>query len=114
MLFGDEDTAQAILECKYAKEQKELGRSAKPFIPFWDDISTNTVLQGTVAKFTQNPNLRKLLIDTGDYLIGEASPYDHRWGIGLGIKDEGAFDPSKWKGLNLLGEALMKARSILR
>ena len=47
-------------------------------------------------------------------LIVEASPMDQVWGIGLRATDARARDPRQWRGLNLLGFALMEARSILR
>ena len=36
------------------------------------------------------------------------------WGIGMRASHKDARDPSKWKGLNLLGKALMKVRSKLQ
>jgi predicted NAD-dependent protein-ADP-ribosyltransferase YbiA (DUF1768 family) len=35
------------------------------------------------------------------------------WGIGLAAQDERAADPARWRGLNLLGFALMEARDEL-
>ena len=43
----------------------------------------------------------------------EASPLDRIWGIGLAGDDERAQDPARWRGLNLLGFALMEARARL-
>jgi len=43
----------------------------------------------------------------------EASPLDLVWGIGLAAADERAQDPQRWRGLNLLGFALMEARERL-
>jgi ribA/ribD-fused uncharacterized protein len=43
----------------------------------------------------------------------EASPLDRIWGIGLAADDERAADPATWRGLNLLGEALMEVRDRL-
>jgi ribA/ribD-fused uncharacterized protein len=47
-------------------------------------------------------------------VLVEASPLDRIWGIGLSASDPRAADPEQWLGLNLLGQALMEARSILR
>jgi predicted NAD-dependent protein-ADP-ribosyltransferase YbiA (DUF1768 family) len=44
----------------------------------------------------------------------EASPVDRIWGIGLAADHEHAAQPSNWRGLNLLGFALMRARAMLR
>lgn len=38
---------------------------------------------------------------------------DKIWGIGLSMDDPDRFDPSKWKGQNLLGYALMMVRDKL-
>ena len=48
---------------------------------------------------------------TGDTTIGEASPSDSTWGIGLSLKDPTAKDPTKWTGKNLLGKILMSVRN---
>jgi ribA/ribD-fused uncharacterized protein len=43
----------------------------------------------------------------------EASPVDPVWGIGLSQENEHCQNPLKWKGLNLLGFALMEVRDTL-
>lgn len=53
------------------------------------------------------------LAATGDRLLVEASPVDAVWGIGLAAADPGAHDPDRWRGLNLLGFALMDVRARL-
>jgi hypothetical protein len=42
-----------------------------------------------------------------------SSPHDRIWGIDLSTDDERATHPDQWRGLNLLGFALMSARSRL-
>ena len=68
------------------------------------------VVRANRAKFAQNPELNAFLKDTGSRIIVEASPVDSIWGIGLTKDDEQANDPNRWKGLNLLGFALMQVR----
>ena len=43
----------------------------------------------------------------------EASPVDRIWGIGLAKDADAAHDPLRWRGLNLLGFALMAVREQL-
>jgi predicted NAD-dependent protein-ADP-ribosyltransferase YbiA (DUF1768 family) len=46
-------------------------------------------------------------------VLVEASPVDRVWGIGLAADDPRAERPTEWQGLNLLGFALMRARTML-
>jgi ribA/ribD-fused uncharacterized protein len=46
-------------------------------------------------------------------VLVEASPVDPVWGIGLSRDDPAAAEPSRWRGLNLLGFALMRVRDEL-
>ena len=66
------------------------------------------------ATFSQNEPLLDYLLGTGSRVLVEASPVDRIWGIGLAADHEHAHTPSRWRGLNLLGFALMRARAILR
>jgi ribA/ribD-fused uncharacterized protein len=61
-----------------------------------------------VAEFGRNAEL-----GTGEQVLVEASPRDRIWGIGLAADDPRAADPATWRGLNLLGFALMQARAEL-
>lgn len=56
---------------------------------------------------------KKLLLSTGDKIIVEANEYDRIWGIGLHWSDDKCLDEKNWKGMNLLGKALMEVRGRL-
>lgn len=72
------------------------------------------VVEGSVHKFGQDPALRTYLLGTGERVLVEASPVDRIWGIGLAKDDPRSANPASWRGLNLLGFALMEARTRLR
>lgn len=50
------------------------------------------------------------LLDTGDRVIVEGSPYDPIWGVKLAWDSNEILDERNWKGSNLLGKALMEVR----
>ncbi|KAI1787103.1 hypothetical protein LXA43DRAFT_738044 [Ganoderma leucocontextum] len=102
------------------KEVKALGRKVKNFDDeTWVRERGRIVLEGSLHKFRQNPQLRRELFGTGERELVEASPLDRIWGIGLGEKKaretcgSDAQGGKGW-GLNLLGKALVEARAILR
>lgn len=115
ILFEDEEVANAIMRTNNPKEQKELGRKVRGFnVETWVEHCREYVYEANVAKFSQNPDMFKQLMDTDDRELVEASPKDKVWGIGLHYSDEDALDKSKWQGTNWLGEALMRVRTKLR
>lgn len=114
LLFGDENTREAILQSKSPKRQKALGREVRGFKEAkWKKWREQIVFQGNYCKFSQNERFKQVLLGTGDNIIAEAADYDPVWGIGMKASDPNAQDQSKW-GLNLLGKALMEVRRQLR
>jgi ribA/ribD-fused uncharacterized protein len=113
-LFGDLDTVPRILEARTPGEAKNLGRLVRGFDESaWVARRFDLVVEGNVAKFGQDAALRGFLLATARRVLVEASPRDRIWGIGLGAGNERATDPGQWRGLNLLGFALMEAREQL-
>ena len=113
-LMGDEITRGRILKETHPKQVKALGRAVQGFDEArWVAHRFDLVTAGNIAKFTDEPR-RSYLLGTGDDVLVEASPLDPIWGIGLAPDDARAHDPAAWRGLNLLGFALMKARAVLR
>ena len=93
---------------------KALGRKVRGFVDEqWRAARMEIVVRGNSAKFSQHAGLRDHLLKTGDAILVEAAPRDRIWGIGLGAKNEKASNPAQWRGLNLLGFALMEVRSLL-
>lgn len=90
---------------------KALGRQVRGFdAKVWDEVKFSVVLNASYLKFSQNASLRDFLLQTGSKILVEASPVDKIWGIGMSASDENAQNPVKWRGQNLLGFALMRAR----
>lgn len=115
MMFNDTLVAQEVLKTTVPRDQKALGRKVSNFDnKVWEEQRFDILYEGCLAKFEQNEKLKELLLSTDDLHLVEASPYDEIWGIGLGEDHQDATNPEKWRGLNLLGEVLMKVRSTLR
>ncbi|MBX7242143.1 MAG: NADAR family protein [Bacteroidia bacterium] len=114
-MFCDDETAEQILQTEKPSVQKQLGRLVKGFDEAeWVYNRERIVYEGSFHKFTQNPKLQSILLETGDKLLAEASPLDNIWGIGMSEDNPEVRNPEKWTGLNLLGKALMKLRQTLR
>lgn len=103
-----------ILAARTPAEAKKLGRLVRGFDEErWAAERFELVVAGSVAKFGQDKALRDYLLGTGKRVLVEASPLDRVWGIGRAAHELGAEDPQRWRGLNLLGFALMAAREQL-
>ena len=114
-LFDDIDSMDKILKCVNPRKQKQLGREVKNFnADLWDEHKYSIVLNGNLAKFTQNRKLNTVLMKTNDKTIVEASPYDVVWGIGYAEDHPNATQPDKWRGQNLLGKVLEDVRKRIK
>lgn len=115
LLFKDFSTAGKILEAKHPGKAKELGRNVVGFVDeTWLQHRFDIVVNANMAKFSQNEELEAFLLSTGERVLVEASPVDKIWGIGLAQDHPDCQNPNKWRGLNLLGFALMEVRERLR
>ena len=113
-LFADDEIAHKILAADHPKQHKALGRKVKNFDDaIWKAQRLAIVKAGSTAKFTQNADLRALLLATAGTTLVEASPYDRIWGIGLAASNPLAQDPNTWRGQNLLGKILTELRDEL-
>lgn len=100
-----------IIHAPHPKDAKALGRCVANFDSnVWDQCSFDIVTRGSVAKFSQNENLKEYLLSVEESIFVEAAPTDKVWGIGLNRMDRDAKNPVKWKGENKLGFALTVAR----
>jgi ribA/ribD-fused uncharacterized protein len=120
--FGDNETLAAILAESDPSKAKALGRLVRGWSDdVWKQVRFQHVCRGSFEKFRQNPDLLWQLVETGDREIVEASPYDKIWGVGLSEDEalkfwktgQNTIPQPAWPGLNLLGKALMAARTML-
>ena len=117
IVFGDEVIAKQILEDGDPKKVKALGRKVQNYDEqMWNDKRFQIMLRANVAKFSQNEDLKQLLLSLEYEGRGfvEASPYDKVWGVRMYESNPDIDDETKWKGLNLLGKVLDETRRIIK
>ena len=112
--FNDEAGLAAVMQAKTAAQAKAAGRSVQGYVDEqWATVRYDIVVTGNLAKFSQHDDLRVFLHSTRDRILVEASPMDRVWGIGLAGDKPRATTPSRRRGQNLLGFALMEVREQL-
>ncbi|WP_444905475.1 NADAR family protein [Microbulbifer sp. SSSA008] len=113
-LFGDDSACKKVLLAGTPGEAKAIGRGVRGFQQeIWNEKRFEIVVNANFAKFSQNSELKQFLLNTEDRVLVEASPVDRIWGIGLAQDNSSSENPNDWKGLNLLGFALMEVRARL-
>lgn len=81
-----------------------MGRDRKlPLRRDWESVKENIMRRALYAKFTQHPDLKRLLLSTGDAKLVEHTERDSYWG-----------DGGDGSGKNRLGHLLMELREKLR
>ena len=113
-LMFDKSMVKPILATTDPRAIKRLGRKVRNFDEKkWNKVRYDIMVDILLAKFSTEP-LKAQLLSTGDELMVEASPNDKIWGAGLAIGDARLNYPNYYPGQNLLGKALMEARTRLR
>ncbi len=114
-LMGDAEMALAMMFESDPKKLKAMGREVQNYQnDVWVKNRLAVMVYGCYLKFSQNEVRKTTLLATGERIIVEASPDDRIWGIGLEESDPRCLDKAQWEGFNLLGEALMIVRALLR
>lgn len=81
-----------------------MGRSRqRPLRKDWEVAKDQIMLEALRAKFSQNEELKKILLNTGDAVLVEHTRNDKYWG-----------DGGDGSGQNMLGKLLMEVREELR
>jgi N-glycosidase YbiA len=102
--FPHWDHIKALREMLSPMQVAKAGRSrARPLRPDWEAVKDDIMRVAVLAKFEQNPEIAKILLETGDEELTENTTKDHHWGTG-----------STGTGLNMLGKILMETREKLR
>lgn len=75
----------------------------------WEVVKEQIMYEICKAKFEQNPDLKKKLLDTGDELLEEGNTWhDNEWGVCKCIECQDI------RGKNKLGKILMRVRTEIR
>lgn len=88
---------------------KSLGRKVK-LRSDWEDVKYDFMIKVLYCKFSQHPELKKILLDTENDYIEENTTewHDNIWGNCRCVKCQEII------GQNLLGKALMYVREVLK
>ena len=82
----------------------------------WSENLLKVAFEIVYQKFSKVPGFDKIILDTGNSIIVEATKKDNKWGVGISKKDIKVSQPWEWPdhGLNILGWALMSARETIK
>lgn len=115
--FGDEEMYNAILNSETPKEAKKYGRLVKNFdANKWTEVCFDKMYEACYAKFSQNSELKELLLSSDFEGKGfvEGSPYDAIWGVKMVWRNPDIDNEENWQCQNLLGKVLNKVREDLK
>jgi len=113
--FDDKETLEKMMKSPTTKAVKALGKKVRNFEDTkWNEACLKHLSKGLRAKFTKFPELRKLLLETNDKVLGYADPRNIILGIGCAQGTPKSLTSSKWRGNNEMGKALMELRKVLK
>ena len=99
MLFDTREVAKEFLVMREPKDMKRRAKRLKRYDDHvWKASAKDILREALTAKFNQNELLKSELLSTKDTTIGEASPSDVLFGIGLSLFNPNATSPTGWRG----------------
>jgi ribA/ribD-fused uncharacterized protein len=102
--FADPGLQKSIRQAEQPIIAKSLADANKAAIRSdWDTIKDAVMYRAVRRKFELHPELKAMLLATGDEDLAEANPADSYWGIGR-----------DGEGLNRLGQIMVRIRADLR
>lgn len=102
--FAGTPHEEEVRNAPSARDAADMGRDrSRPLRKDWEEVKEQVMQLAVTAKFTQYPELRKLLVETGDAKLVEHTVNDSYWG-----------DGGDGSGKNRLGIILMNLRGNLR
>ncbi len=102
--FADTEYEEKVRLTEKPREAAAMGRDRNlPLRADWEQVKDDVMRSAIRAKFTQYPDLRYILIETGDAELVEHTTNDHYWA-----------DGGDGTGKNMLGKILMEVREELR
>ena len=102
--FLDEADKETVRRQKTPKLAAEEGRDRRKRLrPDWEQVKDEIMYQAVLTKFQSHPDIKAILLSTGDKMLVENAPGDYYWGCG-----------ADGSGKNMLGKTLMRVRSELK
>ena len=102
--FAATEHEETVRNAKSPMVAARMGRSReRPLRPDWETVKDDIMREVLRAKFSQHPELRSLLLSTGDAQLVEHTRNDRYWA-----------DAGDGTGKNRLGQLLMELRAELR
>jgi N-glycosidase YbiA len=102
--FAGTEHEAHVRQAKTPGDAARMGRDRmRPLRTDWESVKDDIMREAVWAKFEQHPQLRQLLLSTGDAELVEHTKNDRYWG-----------DGGDGTGRNMLGRILMETRDRIR